>query len=531
MRRKRVALVTESTYPCARGGVAVWCDQLIRNLPGVDFTLVAITPSTREPVVWDLPANVVDFRRHAAWDRIATRRRRAPSRLPGPVLELISILTEPPGGAGAGTLGTQVRAFRPVFDRIVELALSGELGTHLDFDSFLGPTMELIDSSTHLADRYERSLADGLAIATALPHLLGPLLIDPGEVDLVHASANGLPALVAMSTQARRGTPVMMAEHGLYLRERYLGAGRELTRPVVKDVLLRFYRLVTVLAYERCDRLAPASSFNGRWERALGAEGTAVSTLHNGVDPVAFPCRVTEVRSPDVVWLGRIDPVKDLHTLLRAADLVRREVPAVRFRLFGEEPSDVGGYLESCLALSDELDLGRVVSFEGRIGHPVSAFHRGRISVLSSITEGFPYSVLESMSCGVPVVGTEVGGVPEAIGGTGLVVPPRDPAAMASAVVRLLTDDDERLRLSRAARARVEDLYALDQMLEHHDTTYRDLTRVIDLRDRPSSGRRHGPGGGHGSRAGSAGADEPASFRVHDDRSGEVAAAARVAGG
>src|SRR5690606_1286705 len=93
MTRTRVALVTESTYPCARGGVAVWCDQLIRNLPGVDFTVVAITPTTREPVVWELPPNVVDFRRHAAWDRLTDQRsRRHPPPLPAALQELVSIL-------------------------------------------------------------------------------------------------------------------------------------------------------------------------------------------------------------------------------------------------------------------------------------------------------------------------------------------------------------------------------------------------------------------------------------------------------
>lgn len=134
----------------------------------------------------------------------------------------------------------------------------------------------------------------------------------------------------------------------------------------------------------------------------------------------------------------------------------------------------------------DSLDLGGVVTFEGRVGHPVTAFLRGQLSVLSSITEGFPYSVLESMSCGIPVVGTEVGGVPEAIADTGLVVPPHDPEAMASAIIHLLTHDDERRRMRLAARARVEELYRLDLMLSRHDDLYRALSRVIDLRDRAS---------------------------------------------
>lgn len=479
-----MALVTESTYPCARGGVAVWCDQLIRNLPEIDFSLIAISATTREPILWQLPPNVVEFRRHAAWDRVGARRHRRQPPLPDALLDLLAVLTDPHDGDGPGSLARQAHQFEVSFDHVIDLALGGDLEQFLTFDAFLGPVEEALASSSHIEGRYERSLADTLAIATALPHLLGPLEVDVGPVDIVHASANGLPALVALAEERRRGTPVVMAEHGLYLRERYLGADVELRRPVVKDVLLRFYRLSTALAYQRCDRLTPASAFNGRWERALGADAAAVSTLHNGVDPAAFRRRTAEVRSPDVVWLGRIDPVKDLHTLIRAADVVRRRIPAVRFRLFGEEPADVTGYLDSCRALTRELDLDNVVRFEGGIGHPVSAFHRGQLSALSSITEGFPYSVLESMSCCVPVVGTEVGGVPEAIADTGLVVPPRNPSAMGAAITRLLTDDLERHRMGEAARARVEKLYALDQMLLHHNDLYGQLTQVVDLRQR-----------------------------------------------
>jgi len=461
--------------------VAVWCDQLIRSLGEIDFTLVAITGTGREPVVWDLPSNVTRFERVVAWDRIgeARRSRRRHSALPEPLLRLLGTLVAP---AGDTSLRSQSAAFSDALDEVMEIAETGRLDPHLCASALLGPTHEALMRSAHIGRRYEPTLADALGVSTAISHLLGPLTTDIGEVDVVHASANGLPMLVALAQRARRGTPVIISEHGLYLRERYLGADRELPRPVMKDVILRFHRLLTVLSYERADHISPASAFNGRWAAALGADPLAVTTLHNGVDPTTFRLRPAEVRSPHVVWLGRIDPVKDLHTLLRSADLVRQRVPAVRFRLFGEEPADVIGYRDSCLALRDELDLRSVVSFEGKVGHPEQAFYRGQISALSSITEGFPYSVLESMSCGVPVVGTEVGGVPEAIADTGIVVSPRDHQAMANGIIRLLTDPTERRRMSIAARSRVESRFGLNQMLMGLDELYRNAGRVIDLR-------------------------------------------------
>ncbi len=73
--------------------------------------------------------------------------------------------------------------------------------------------------------------------------------------------------------------------------------------------------------------------------------------------------------------------------------------------------------------------------------------------MLTSISEGFPYVVIEAMASGLPVVATDVGGVAEAVGEAGVLVPPRDSAAVAAACVRLLAHPDERRALGAAARA------------------------------------------------------------------------------
>ncbi len=98
-------------------------------------------------------------------------------------------------------------------------------------------------------------------------------------------------------------------------------------------------------------------------------------------------------------------------------------------------------------------------------------FNIGDISVLSSISEGFPYTVLESMSCARPVVATDVGGVSEALEGFGIVVPPRDFEALGAAAVQLLRDDELRLELGRRAREQVLARYRTSQSV----AAYREL--------------------------------------------------------
>ncbi len=99
----------------------------------------------------------------------------------------------------------------------------------------------------------------------------------------------------------------------------------------------------------------------------------------------------------------------------------------------------------------------------------------GHVVVLSSISEGFPYTVIEAMTCGRPCVATDVGGVAEAVAETGVVVPPRDPAAMADACVQLLEDPALRTRLGTAARARVLTYFTVDQAINTFGELYRGL--------------------------------------------------------
>ena len=95
--------------------------------------------------------------------------------------------------------------------------------------------------------------------------------------------------------------------------------------------------------------------------------------------------------------------------------------------------------------------------------------------VLSSISEGFPFSVIEAMVCARPVVATEVGGVAEAVGKTGLVVPPRRPDKFAEACVELLRDQPRRLALGAAARERALELFSIERAVTAFDRIYHDL--------------------------------------------------------
>lgn len=110
------------------------------------------------------------------------------------------------------------------------------------------------------------------------------------------------------------------------------------------------------------------------------------------------------------------------------------------------------------------------------------AYAAGGVVVLSSVMEGFPAGLVEAMFCGRATVSTDVGAVVEVIGGTGLVVPPRNPRALADACLALLRDPERRARLGAAARARALELFTVEQNLAAFRGIYLELISHAPVR-------------------------------------------------
>jgi polysaccharide biosynthesis protein PelF len=320
--------------------------------------------------------------------------------------------------------------------------------------------------------RHPVSVSDAINAATLIERALLVLAVDPGEVDLVHAAANGPAALVGLAANWRRGTPFVISEHGIYLRERYLAMWDERLPAGVRRLVAGFLRGVVGACYARAELVLPVSSFNRRWALRHGADPDRLITVFNGVDQDRYPPLEDEPAEPAIAWIGRIDPLKDLETLIRAFRVVRDERPEVALRLFGPCPAGNERYRAHCESLVARLDLRAGVRFEGPVPGSRPAFAAGQLVALSSISEGMPYTIIEAMMSGRPTVNTDVGGVREAVGDAGLVVPPCDPQAFGAACLGLLCDRDRRQRLGRAARDRALSMFTLEESVDSYRLLY-----------------------------------------------------------
>jgi glycosyltransferase involved in cell wall biosynthesis len=309
------------------------------------------------------------------------------------------------------------------------------------------------------------TLADALTVTDLVEHFLRPLQLPAPRAAVVHATANGPSVLVGLAAKWQAGTPVLLSEHGVYLRERLLGVRRDGHSRAVRAVLVRFFHRLTELGYRNADAVLPVSGFNARWAVEGGAAPERVRVLHNGVDPGALAVPDGEPAEPTLVFAGRIDPLKDLGTLVQAFALVREQVPAARLKLFGAVPAGNEAYAAEIRQLVDALGLGGAVTFEGPVSPVSHAFAAGQVVVMASRSEGLPLTVIEAAMAGRPTVVTDVGGMPEAAGDGGLVVPPGDPAAFAAACVRLLTTPGLRGTLGEAGRRHALGHFTLDRFL------------------------------------------------------------------
>jgi glycosyltransferase involved in cell wall biosynthesis len=150
--------------------------------------------------------------------------------------------------------------------------------------------------------------------------------------------------------------------------------------------------------------------------------------------------------------IGRLDPVKGYDSLIQVVARLVAEFPNVILALAGSGPDR-----ERLNRIARESGIESRVRFLGFHADVRPVYQAFDVFAMPSLSEALPYAVLEAMASGLPVVGTIVGGVPEIIvpGETGLLVPPRDPNALAESLRILLRDAGLRARMGTAGRERV----------------------------------------------------------------------------
>ena len=249
--------------------------------------------------------------------------------------------------------------------------------------------------------------------------------------------------------------------------------------------------LPRMLAYRLTDFLsrrtvAVSQAAAERFMRLKAVPQQKCTVILNGIDVAAFapsPVRKEKMRaemgiatgSATFVWLavGRLAPAKDYPNLLRAFAAVRTEKPDAVLWVAGDARGDQKPPLE---ALAKQLKIDDAIRWLGLRRDMAALLDASDAFVSGSAWEGMPLAVGEAMAIEKPVVATDVGGVRELVGDAGVLVPAKDSAALANAMIATMRQSrDELAARGRAARQRIADRFSMDATADTWEALYESL--------------------------------------------------------
>jgi polysaccharide biosynthesis protein PelF len=475
----KVLLSVSGTYPYFRGGVSVWAHQLITGLPAVEFRLTSIVSNPnvtpRFPLRRDVRLTTIPL-----WGvgrpeefpglpprSVAARYRRVSARefgrgflTPYETVVTQCMLGAPDPWALGLALAALSRFFRN-YDFYTTMRRPAV------WDSFVR-----VMSGDPLFGQL--SAMDTIGLCRRLERHLRVLTAPVERVDVAHAAVAGIAGVPAVLAKIEHGVPFLLTEHGVYYRERLLDLINEEGSTPQKAFLANFEHALVRLNYAFADLVTPVCHFNSRWEVAMGVPPAKVRVIYNGVDTTRFsPVRESLNSVPTVISVGRVDRLKDTLNFIEAMAYVHRRITHVRCRIYGEATDPA--YRELCVARIKDLGLEHTVTLEQATQQPEAAYRGADVVVSPSLSEGFPFGVIEAMACGKMVVATDVGGVREALEGCGVLVPPRSPKSLGMAIVAALRDDADRREYGARARDRAVQQYQLHQMIQAYQDVYQHL--------------------------------------------------------
>jgi len=494
-----VCLLLEGTYPYVSGGVSSWVHDIIGGLPELSFHLVALLPN-RAPrrQVYQMPANVVG-------------------------LDNVYLHELPNGWPWLPRLGSFFRRAELYLQNImqrgslddirglVELFAPGRrrIGADILYKSYASweTLLKLYRRSQSRSPFLEyfytwRALIGGLYAA---------LLADLPRARAYHAVSTGYAGALMARAAVETGRPGIVTEHGIYTNERRIeitmadwiydtpyasfsvgDAPRNL-----KDLWKDVFGTYSLACYEAAEEVLTIFGGNQKFQRGDGADPAKMRVIPNGVDVARFSGveRAFGTRRPTVALIGRVVPIKDVKTFIRACGLLQQQIIELEALIIGPLEEDKE-YAEDCREYVRQEGLESTITFTGKV-NIMDYLGRIDVMVLTSISEGQPLVILEAGAAGIPSVATDVGACREIIEGHadedpklgpgGVVTTLTSPKATAEGMAKLLTDAAFYASCSATIKERVRRYYDKRDMLG----AYRDLyARLIAAPVAASEGKQ-----------------------------------------
>ncbi|MGB9152657.1 MAG: GT4 family glycosyltransferase PelF [Alphaproteobacteria bacterium] len=483
-----VCLILEGTYPYVSGGVSSWAHELIKMHKHLTFsvvTLVAADASTK--MLYELPDNVVSLK--------TIRLQQIPqgAELTSAEEKMLCDLLEPcllklQSTASLDDLQEAIDIISPWRGRVGKRTL---LESQAAWD-LLNRLYETTMPNTSFLDYFWswRGLFGGL---------FSILLADLPTAKVYHALCTGYAGLMLARAHLETGRPCVVTEHGIYTNERRIEiasatwiddmhsfnlavAGDQGERDI-KDLWMDTFGNYSRFCYAAASDIITLYEGNQEFQRMGGAAPDKMRVIPNGINADLYASIERMPHPPTVALIGRVVPIKDIKTFIKAVQILKKSFPNLRAFVLGSMDEDPA-YARECVALIEHLQLKDTLTLTGEVN---VRDYMGKIDILAltSISEAQPLVVLEAGAAGIPVVATDVGACREMItsspgeysrlGPGGIVVDLCNPPAVAQAMHKLLADRALYNRYGASARERVRTHYRKEDQRRLYAELYQDL--------------------------------------------------------
>lgn len=205
-------------------------------------------------------------------------------------------------------------------------------------------------------------------------------------------------------------------------------------------------------------------------QQYYGLSDERFTWINNGIDLHRFNRKEHECFT--LINVAQHDDNKNQASLIRCFARLRKEVPNAKLLLLGDGP-----YHESLIQLAEELGVADAVTFTGKVPNTEDYYSASDLYVQTSFTEAMPLSVLEAMAAGLPVVSTNVGGLPDVVKGNGILVPVGDDDALYAAIWQIYTQPKEETEVMCKASLRIVQDYSAEHMARAYEKIYLEMCK------------------------------------------------------
>ena len=465
----RICIVAEGCYPYLVGGVSSWVHSMIKQFPDYQFVILAIVAnrSFRGKFKYELPENVIEvhelYLEDYDWTGDFDRHHRA-IKLKNKEYDALKSL-----------LLNQNVDWENLIHLFTEKKFS--LNDFLMGEDFFQAVLECYQI------RYPEILfSDFLwTMRSMYLPLFHTLQMELPQADLYHCVATGYAGVLGSMAKIKYGCKLLISEHGIYTRERE----EELIRAkwvegVYKNIWIEQFRKMSKLAYDQADLVTSLYAHAQELQMELGCPPEKTMITPNGVDEKRFEnLKRLDFMEPDKIHIGailRVTPIKDVKTMLRAFAYAKERVPNLKLWIMGPTDEDEE-YARECFEMVELIGTDDV-EFTGRVN--VTDYMAGLdMTILTSISEGQPLTILESYAAHKPVIATDVGncrgliyGEDDDFGAAGILTHIMNVAEIADAMVQLAKKKNLRESMGEVGYKRLMRKYRVEDMKKTYSDIY-----------------------------------------------------------